>query len=144
MQLIADSAEMVSFPELANELALVGFTDSEQLSELFQKVDIDKSATLNFSEFLSLLYLWHNVANGSYDAFFRHPANAKVVADAFTSMEGHMSKYDADRSRRLDLNELHNFFNEQWPDATSILDQILPLFTKVKHSISCMHSPTLL
>ena len=129
-------ADTLTFSELSNELSLVGFTDLEKLSDLFRRVDTDKSGTLNFSEFLSLLYLWHNVANGDYSAFFRHPTNAKIVAEAFASMEAQMTKYDFDKSRRLDLEELHAFFNEQWPQVTAqgsgILEEILPLFVKVK------------
>ena len=133
---LTDMADTLTFSELSNELSLVGFTDLEKLSDLFRRVDTDKSGTLNFSEFLSLLYLWHNVANGDYSAFFRHPTNAKIVAEAFASMEAQMTKYDFDKSRRLDLEELHAFFNEQWPQVTAqgsgILEEILPLFVKVK------------
>ena len=127
-------ADTLTFSELSNELSLVGFTDSEKLSDLFRRVDTEKSGTLNFSQFLSLLYLWHNVANGDYSAFFRHPTNAELVAMAFSSMEAQMTKYDVEKSRRLDLNELHAFFDDQWPEATSkgsgILEEIVPLFTK--------------
>jgi hypothetical protein len=133
-------AEMLTFPELANELSLVGFTDLERLNDLFQKVDKDRSGTLNFSEFLSLLYLWHNVAEGNYEAFFRHPVNANVVAQAFSNMESHMFKYDADMSRRLDLQELRAFFRDQWPEATSsgkgVLENVLPLFIRGNDSLS--------
>ncbi len=136
MHFAADMADTLTFSELSNELSLVGFTDEEKLGDLFRRVDTDKSGTLNFSEFLSLLYLWHNVANGDYSAFFKHPSNAKIVAEAFASMEAQMTKYDVDKSRRLDLNELHAFFQDQWPAATAqgagVLEDVIPLFTKAR------------
>ena len=135
INLDADMAERLTFAELCNELALVGFTDHDRLEKLFHRVDSDKNGSLDFAEFLSLLYLWHNMERGDYRAFFQHPGNARLVAEAFTAMEAQMSRYDVDRSRRLDIVELRAFFQEQWPEAASsrngVYEGLRPLFFQV-------------
>ena len=58
------------YMELEHELAKFGFTDGPRLEALFRSVDFDKSGTLDFKEFLSLVYLWHNVEDGDYSRLF--------------------------------------------------------------------------
>ena len=58
------------YMELEHELAKYGFADGPRLEALFRSVDFDKSGTLDFKEFLSLVYLWHNVEDGDYSRLF--------------------------------------------------------------------------
>eukprot|EP00961_Rhodomonas_salina_P220789 2985040-Rhodomonas_salina.1 len=106
-----DGAQTLMFMELERQLSLVGFRDQEKLEALFKRVDLDRNGTLDFNEFLCLLYLW--VDKGNYSAFFRNPTNAQLISAAFTVMEKAMLKYDADRNRALSINELDAFFKEQ-------------------------------
>jgi len=55
----------------------VGFTKSAELRVLFTSVDTDKNGTLDFSEFLCLLYLWNSV--GTYEQFFNNPVNSHCI-----------------------------------------------------------------
>ena len=109
------AAETLMYKELEHHLALSGFTDQEKLEALFRKVDLDQNGTLDFSEFLCLLYLW--VDKGDYRHFFMHRVNSDLISKAFTVMEKAMIKYDADRSRSLDINELNAFFHDHLPAA---------------------------
>jgi hypothetical protein len=90
------------------------------------------NGTLDFSEFLALLYLWAMNAGGDYSAFFRHADNAAVIKKAFEMMELCMIKYDFDKSRKLSIDELNHFFNEQLPIAVEcgayahIIDVVFP------------------
>lgn len=65
-----DNAGTLMYMELEHELAKYGFTDGPRLEALFRSVDFDKSGTLDFKEFLSLVYLWHNVEDGDYSRLF--------------------------------------------------------------------------
>jgi hypothetical protein len=40
--------------------AMVGFSDHEKLEALFKRVDLDGNGTLDFCEFMCLLYLWND------------------------------------------------------------------------------------
>jgi hypothetical protein len=94
------------FNGLQRELAANGFRDTEKLAQLFQRVDFDQNGTLDFSEFLALLYLWAMNGSGDYSVFFRHPTNAEIIKKAFEMMEESMIKYDRDESRKLSLAEV--------------------------------------
>mmetsp|Transcript_63233 Transcript_63233/g.144825 ORF Transcript_63233/g.144825 Transcript_63233/m.144825 type:complete len:720 (-) Transcript_63233:37-2196(-) len=111
----ADGAHTLMYLELERELSLVGFMDHDQLQVLFKRVDLDGNGTLDFSEFLCLLYLW--IGKGDYSAFFRHPTNSKTVAKAFSVMERAMVKYDTDKSQTLSIQELDAFFSDYFPIA---------------------------
>eukprot|EP00960_Hanusia_phi_P076277 768537-Hanusia_phi.AAC.15 len=117
-----DGVGTLMFRELQRELSLVGFTDMEKLEEAFRKIDFDGNGTLDFSEFICLLYFWVNV--GDYSQFFRHPDNAKIVHQAFNLMETSMIRYDADHNRRLSKKELDDFFSEQLPKAVPYYNNI--------------------
>lgn len=84
-----DGAQTLMYSELENELAMVGFLDGEKLTEMFKRVDFDGNGTLDFSEFLALLYVF-SVEKGSLDTFFRHPANAELIKSAFQNMSNAM------------------------------------------------------
>mmetsp|Transcript_21421 Transcript_21421/g.49699 ORF Transcript_21421/g.49699 Transcript_21421/m.49699 type:complete len:714 (-) Transcript_21421:279-2420(-) len=112
-----DKAETLMYKELERELSMMGFRDGDKLAQIFKRVDFDGNGTLDFSEFLALLYLWAMNEGGDYSAFFRHPTNAAIIKKAFETMETSMLKYDVDRSRKLSIDELDAFFNEQLPQA---------------------------
>eukprot|EP00001_Collodictyon_triciliatum_P016827 03153_5 len=108
-------------------MAKMGFTDQEKLQETFKRVDFDGNGTLDFCEFLCLLYLWQE--HGGYSTFFVNKTNADVVGAAFNLMEKAMVRYDADRSRSLDIKELNAFFQDQLPHAveSGAYQQVLDL-----------------
>ena len=100
----------------------IGFVKLPELANIFASVDADKNGTLDFSEFLCLLYLWcQPPVLGNYTQFFPHPGNASVVQNAFSLMAQCMVAYDQDKSRLLDINELTAFFRDQVPAAISDL-----------------------
>ncbi len=94
------------FSELQRQLASAGFRSIEKLAQLFKRVDFDSNGSLDFSEFLALLYLWAMNENADYSAFFRHPANADIIKQAFEAMEQCMIHYDKDGSRKLSIMEV--------------------------------------
>ena len=53
-----DGCDTLMFNELARELSMVGFLDSEKLQNVFSKVDLDGSGCLDFPEFLLLLHVF--------------------------------------------------------------------------------------
>lgn len=126
----ADEAETLMYFELERKLAMAGFVESEKLQALFKRVDLDGNGTLDFSEFLCLLYLW--VDQGNYSCFFRNQQNAHIVSKAFMLMEQAMIKYDVDRNRTLNINELTAFFTDHIPVAVqsgvykSVVDVVYP------------------
>lgn len=67
------------------------------------------------SRYLSLLYLW--AATGeNLNAFFKHPQNVSVVTKAFEMMELAWVKYDAEKHRRLSMDELTNLITIEMPN----------------------------
>eukprot|EP00960_Hanusia_phi_P060095 764404-Hanusia_phi.AAC.2 len=126
----ADGAETLMYFELERKLAMAGFVESEKLQALFKRVDLDGNGTLDFSEFLCLLYLW--VDQGNYSCFFRNPQNAQIISKAFMLMEQAMIRYDVDRNRTLSINELNAFFADHIPVAVqsgvykAVVDNVYP------------------
>mmetsp|Transcript_17249 Transcript_17249/g.33852 ORF Transcript_17249/g.33852 Transcript_17249/m.33852 type:complete len:712 (+) Transcript_17249:124-2259(+) len=127
-----DNAETLMYKELERELSSMGFRHGEGLAQMFKTVDFDGNGTLDFGEFLALLYLWAVRGGGDYSVFFRHPTNAAVIKQAFDAMEQCMRAYDTDGSRKLEIKELENFFNQQLPKAVqcgaykSAVDEVFP------------------
>jgi len=75
-------------------------------------VFISGNGTLDFAEFLCLMYFWEE--SGDYSAFFRNPVNADAVQNSFKIMERAMIKYDVDKSGTLQLTELNQFFSDHF------------------------------
>mmetsp|Transcript_47753 Transcript_47753/g.113644 ORF Transcript_47753/g.113644 Transcript_47753/m.113644 type:complete len:722 (+) Transcript_47753:178-2343(+) len=123
-----DGAGMMMYAALEGQLSLTGFNDNEKLRKIFQKVDLDRSGALDFSEFLCMLFLWATV--GTYTHIFESQNNSNVVAAAFTAMENHWAKYDADKSRKWSVTELNKFLVTELPEladkATPVLDEMWP------------------
>ena len=92
------------------------------------------NGTLDFAEFLCLMYFWEE--SGDYSAFFRNPVNAQAVKMSFNLMERCMIKYDVDRSRTLQLNELDQFFTDHFKEmcdagtVASIINAVHPNLAK--------------
>ncbi|KAJ1476010.1 hypothetical protein T484DRAFT_1826294 [Baffinella frigidus] len=80
-----DGANTLMFRELERELSMCGFPAGPELSKMFTRVDLDGNGTLDFGEFLCLLYFWGT--EGDYAFFFRHPTNAGCIKNAFVVME---------------------------------------------------------
>ncbi|KAJ1483731.1 hypothetical protein T484DRAFT_1799163 [Baffinella frigidus] len=73
-----DGAGMMMYAALEGQLSLTGFNDNEKLRKIFQKVDLDRSGALDFSEFLCMLFLWATV--GTYTHIFESQNNSNVRA----------------------------------------------------------------
>jgi Ca2+-binding EF-hand superfamily protein len=101
----ADGAHTLSFRELQSELSLAGFIDGEKLAEMFKRVDKDGNGTLDFAEFLGLLYMFI-LSEGTLHSLFKHPTNADVIARSFQMMSSSMAKYDKDKSHMLSFSEV--------------------------------------
>jgi hypothetical protein len=54
----ADRAGMLMFEEVKHDIGRAGFYDQGRLLEMWRRCDIDRSNTIEFSEFLYLLYMW--------------------------------------------------------------------------------------
>jgi len=136
-----DGAQMLMYRELEHDLSMQGFLDSDRLAGMFKRVDFDGNGTLDFSEFLALLYLF-SCDQGHLTVFFRHPTNANLIKTAFDVMEKAMVKYDADRSRKLSISELDAFFREQMPNAVTsgvykhVVDQVYPPQVRMGYELS--------
>lgn len=104
------------FPELRLHLSCVGYIDNQGLlKQAYDKVDKDCSGTLDFSEFLHLVYEWGRVGvegGGTYGHFFSNEVNADTVGEAFSVMERALQVYDRDGSGTLETAELDAFFSK--------------------------------
>ena len=80
------------------------------------------------------MYFWEE--SGDYSAFFRNPINAQAVEASFKLMERCMIKYDVDRSKTLQLNELNAFFTDHFKEmfdagtVASIINAVHPNLAK--------------
>eukprot|EP00290_Baffinella_frigidus_P029703 CAMPEP_0180233240 /NCGR_PEP_ID=MMETSP0987-20121128/27965_1 /TAXON_ID=697907 /ORGANISM="non described non described, Strain CCMP2293" /LENGTH=702 /DNA_ID=CAMNT_0022199035 /DNA_START=35 /DNA_END=2143 /DNA_ORIENTATION=- len=125
-----DGAKNLMFRALERELSMCGFPAGPELQAMFKRVDLDGNGTLDFGEFMCLLYFWG--IKGDYAFFFRHPTNAGCIKKAFVVMERCMVKYDADSSRTLSIEELNAFFRDQLPQSihsgvyNKVLERIYP------------------
>jgi len=95
-----DHCGAVTFQQLLRRLALAGFRDSQRLTELFEAVDVDRSGTLEFSEFLMLMFLVEPL-----DKVFQGSA-LETVSLAWKALEGAFSRHDVDDNLLLSRAEL--------------------------------------
>eukprot|EP00698_Gefionella_okellyi_P018151 TRINITY_DN5417_c1_g1_i3.p1 TRINITY_DN5417_c1_g1~~TRINITY_DN5417_c1_g1_i3.p1 ORF type:complete len:741 (-),score=152.57 TRINITY_DN5417_c1_g1_i3:38-2260(-) len=83
-----DQCGCITFEQLCRRMALSGFRDTNKLSQLFDSVDLDRSGTLEFGEFLMLMYLVEPL-----DKLFKQPS-LDSVASAWSVLERWFSKAD--------------------------------------------------
>ena len=80
-----DNAGMIMYTAFVNQLALRGFHDTQALDLVWKHVDLDQSGSLDFSEFLSLMFLWAEVCSSHTVHPWRshllaHPSRACLVS----------------------------------------------------------------
>ena len=73
-------------------MAMSGFSNRKALENLWRQVDMDQNGTLDFGEFLSLMFLW--TAVGNYKTIFAMGDNAVIVSDAFADIQDLFKTYD--------------------------------------------------
>ena len=111
------------------------------LQHIWRRCDINQNNSIEFPEFLYMLYEWQNankyqtssmagaVVNSGflnarmvdlYSAFFKMPENRKIIImkleelyRAFMKLEELYKQFDADDSRGLSLQEIHTFLRSQ-------------------------------
>jgi hypothetical protein len=88
-----DQAGMVIFSKMVRDLSKYGFVEEGRLASVYQKVDWDNSQTLDFMEFLCLMYYWQ-AQGGDLFSFFRTEQNIKMIKMAFAAMQKCVAKYD--------------------------------------------------
>jgi Ca2+-binding EF-hand superfamily protein len=154
-----DRAGVLAFAEFKRDIALAGFYDEQRLLEIWRTCDIDKSNMINFKEFLYMLYMWqyayelgttatmrgqlapaHVKATkiDLYAAFFKFKTNREIVLAAFSNMENHYIRYDADKNRKLSLPELRNFMSHHLPVlfTSQRTQQLIEVFYRSSHEIN--------
>ena len=78
-----------------------------RLEHIFRQVDLDQSDTLEFSEFLYLVYLL--VEEGAYRQVVEKAVDASSVKKAFLFLRKAYSHFDSDGNMRLDRDEVRAF-----------------------------------
>jgi Ca2+-binding EF-hand superfamily protein len=92
---------MLLFTAVEANLALSGFINRKALENVWRQVDMDSNGTLDFGEFLCLMFLW--TAIGSYKTIFTLGDNARIVSDAFADIQDLFKSYD--KSGKLVLQQ---------------------------------------
>mmetsp|Transcript_68556 Transcript_68556/g.142951 ORF Transcript_68556/g.142951 Transcript_68556/m.142951 type:complete len:708 (+) Transcript_68556:11-2134(+) len=105
-----DDAGKLMFQAIQRDLSKTHFRDEAKLTAIFTKVDLDKNGTLDFSEFLCLVYLWTRSEDLSH--FFQQGNNCDIVKKSFDVMARAMTRYDKDNNRTLSAEELDAFFRD--------------------------------
>jgi hypothetical protein len=142
---------------------MYGFYRGDELKACFEKVDVDRSGGLEFSEvcyqvqkpfkrlrelsarhltrsvqFFALIYTWASSNPGGMANFFRSPENAKIVEQGMSRLLDAMKRYDADRSMRLSKSEVDQMFRENFPSHTANLERTMgDLFPQVSSLLPC-------
>ena len=105
-----DEAGMLLFTAVEANLALSGFINRKALENIWRQVDMDQNGTLDFGEFLSLMFLW--TAVGNYETIFTIGDNARVVSDAFADIQDLFKSYDRNNRLVLHLDELEDMVSD--------------------------------
>jgi Ca2+-binding EF-hand superfamily protein len=120
-----DNIGVIMYSNFENQLALRGFHDQDALNLVWKHVDLNQSGSLDFSEFLSLMFLWAEV--GDYESILQSTAAAELVKDAFNALQENWMSYDNDKNRKFDYDELCRFMAEKLP---SIMQYSKPIIDK--------------
>ena len=123
-----DNIGMIMYSNFENQLALRGFHNHDALNLVWKHVDLNQSGSLDFSEFLSLMFLWAEV--GSYENILQSSAAAELVKDAFAALQNNWMFYDDDKNRKFSHDELCHFMTEKLPSimehAKPVIDRCFP------------------
>jgi Ca2+-binding EF-hand superfamily protein len=86
-----------------------------RIEHYFHEVDLDGSGAIDFYEYLFFVYLL--TQDGSYKEVLDAATDAATVKKAFMVLRSSYSKYDADHSKRLSIDETETFLRDSFPDA---------------------------
>eukprot|EP00163_Fabomonas_tropica_P022303 TRINITY_DN388_c0_g1_i2.p1 TRINITY_DN388_c0_g1~~TRINITY_DN388_c0_g1_i2.p1 ORF type:complete len:677 (+),score=216.59 TRINITY_DN388_c0_g1_i2:226-2256(+) len=111
-----DDTGTVSYAQFQRSMTTRGFQRVDELQSLFRDFDTDGSGTLDFKEFLQLVFYWRSVA--PYSALFPS-TDAKVIEDAFKFLGQAYAAYDTDNSRSLSRDEIMKFVQEYFETVPS-------------------------
>ncbi len=78
---------------------------------MFEYVDLNKSGSLDFSEYLYLLFMWAEV--GEYEQILQTSANGQLVHKAFTQLQENFSKFDYDKNNTFSFTEFQSFMEQK-------------------------------
>ena len=92
-----DGAGMLMFEEVKHDIGRTGFYDEGRLLEMWRRCDIDRSNTINFSEFLYLLYMWQYASDISSNISMAGPTEVvhpqvrcvRQMANGVSQMHAH-------------------------------------------------------
>lgn len=146
-----DKAGVVTFASLQYHLTRFFFPDRERLSLLFKTLDDDDDGTLDFPQFLALIYLMRS-EKGSLSAFWQQKQNVDVVADGFGKLEEAWVKYDAEKTRKMSYKDASSLISNDlpnlWESGQSKLESFFPTSERSvippPHAVSSDHCRTLI
>lgn len=130
-----DGAGTISFSELQDGFAKMGVYGGSVLFDSFNKVDVDRNGTLDFSEFLALMHIWYKQGSAMLQ-FFCDPINVDVAQRGFALMQAYLAEYDTDGNLRMSEHELDGFFRKMFPEHyrsgayKEALDDVWPRHTR--------------
>jgi hypothetical protein len=105
---------MITYTTFVNQLALRGFHDKASLDLVWNHVHQHSAGSVDFSEFLSLMFLWGEV--GDYDVILESSSNAEAVKQAFAALQSNWVSYDRDKNRKFDRDEFNDFLLDKLPN----------------------------
>ena len=88
------------------------------LENIWRMVDMDQNGTLDFGEFLCLMFLWPVI--GKYDTIFTRGDNARIVSDAFASIQDLFCSYDKQNNFVLTYGQAHALMSEHLPQLVNL------------------------
>ena len=145
----------IQFEQLTRNLAKNGFYSRDALKDCFDKVDLDRSGSLELSEvgfglvtndlslslnfskmqYFALVYTWTASKQGGISTFFSCPENSNIVEQAMFRLFDAMKKYDIDRSLRLSRSESDNLFQDLLPSYVSVYKSVAAELVQVDATI---------
>jgi Ca2+-binding EF-hand superfamily protein len=130
----ADDSGAVELRELTNGISnfLPSYSRVDILSRLettFADVDLDGSGAIDFYEYLFFVYLL--TQDGSYKEVLDAATDAATVKKAFMVLRSSYSKYDADHSKRLSVDEMGRFVADNIPSIAALWR---PVFASLQSS----------